>query len=103
MTETAAPGNRAPELREVTVDPSRGRKANARERLAFAAVAEDADGEDLTYSWAFGDGTLEEGASVTHRFRSKGVYKVVLTVTDGTETVRLRLLVDVKRAQRARR
>ncbi len=36
------------------------------------------------YQWNFGDGVRAEGKKVLHRFDRPGVYKVVLTVTDGT-------------------
>ena len=100
VTETASPGNQAPVVTDVSVVPADGRKANAQERVLFSALAEDGDGDELTYSWSFSDGTVEEGAEVAHRFARKGVYRVVLTVTDGTDTTRLRLLVDVKKGQK---
>ncbi|MFC5830376.1 PKD domain-containing protein [Nonomuraea insulae] len=40
-----------------------------------------------TYSWNFGDGSpAGQGASQTHSYPAKGVYKVTLTVTLGGET-----------------
>ena len=42
----------------------------------------DADGDNLTYRWDFGDGETAEGAKVSHAYKKLGVYKVSLTVTD---------------------
>ena len=76
---------------------SRG-KARAKKRLVFSAVASHPRGADLTYTWAFSDGKVREGADVVHRFTSKGEYRVVLTVSDGEQVTRVRLLVEVKKA-----
>ncbi|MFH1575089.1 MAG: PKD domain-containing protein, partial [Acidobacteriota bacterium] len=42
----------------------------------------DSDGNIVSYSWSFGDGTTGSGAIVTHTFRTRGVFTVRLTVTD---------------------
>jgi PKD repeat protein len=45
----------------------------------------DADGDPLTYTWNFGDGTpVRKGARVIHTFEKGGNYPVILTVDDGT-------------------
>jgi large repetitive protein len=46
----------------------------------------DPDGDKLTYSWDFGDGTKAEGAKVNHVYTKYGNYKIVLTVDDNTGT-----------------
>ena len=47
----------------------------------------DPDGDALTYSWNFGDGTAPSGpssiATATHTYASAGSYTAVLTVDDG--------------------
>ena len=47
----------------------------------------DPDGDALTYSWNFGDGTAASGpssiATATHTYASAGSYTAVLTVDDG--------------------
>ncbi|GAA0729751.1 hypothetical protein GCM10009060_29960 [Halorubrum trapanicum] len=39
-------------------------------------------GENLTYEWAFGDGTTAGGEAITHDYDTVGEYTVTLTVTD---------------------
>ncbi|BAJ00847.1 glycoside hydrolase family 6 protein [Shewanella violacea] len=48
-----------------------------------ASATRDADGDELTYSWDFGDETLGEGVNTEHSFSSLGSYIVTLTVSDG--------------------
>lgn len=48
-----------------------------------ASGSSDPNGDALTYSWDFGDGTTGSGVSVSHTFDSEGDYDVVLTVSDG--------------------
>jgi PKD repeat protein len=40
------------------------------------------DVEGLTVTWTFGDGELEQGVSVTHRYDEPGDYTVTMTVRD---------------------
>lgn len=48
-----------------------------------ASGSDDEDGEIVSYSWDFGDGTSAEGPVVEHVFPAQRVkYTVVLTVTD---------------------
>ncbi|CAM1343945.1 glycoside hydrolase family 9 protein [Tenacibaculum amylolyticum] len=46
----------------------------------------DPNGDALTYSWDFGDGTTATGVTVSHSYINIGDYSVVLTVSDGNET-----------------
>jgi serine protease AprX len=46
------------------------------------AGSSDADGDDLTYAWDFGDGKTATGATADHAFDATGAYDVTLTVTD---------------------
>jgi PKD repeat protein len=51
--------------------------------LLFAASATDPGTDPLSYSWDFGDGSTDQGDSLTHVFTDNGSYTVELTVTDG--------------------
>ena len=51
------------------------------------SVSTDAsDGEIVEYEWDFGDGRRAEGEQVSHVYRTPGVYRVTLTVTDDSGT-----------------
>ena len=55
--------------------------------VTLTAIASDADGDTLSYSWSFGDGvTAGDAASVLHRYESSGVYTATVVVTDGQAT-----------------
>jgi|GEM_PF-5834893 len=52
--------------------------------IRFTTNATDADGDALSYSWNFGDGSLAEpGQDVTHTFTSAGPFIVIVVVDDG--------------------
>ena len=46
----------------------------------------DADGDMLTYTWDFGDGSTGEGVRATHVYSEIGKYLVTLTVNDNSGT-----------------
>lgn len=50
----------------------------------YGLLSYDPDGNITGYRWEFGDGTVAEGAIVTHVFEKPGVYNVTLTVVDDT-------------------
>lgn len=47
------------------------------------AGSSDANGDALTYDWAFGDGATAIGPLVTHSYAATGTYTATLTVSDG--------------------
>jgi len=54
-------------------------------RVTFdASGSKDADGDNLTYNWNFGDGAQAEGRCVTHTYKRSGGHKVTLVVDDGS-------------------
>ena len=46
----------------------------------------DADGDNLTYTWDFGDGATGDGPQVTHVYSTIGKYLVTLNVNDNSGT-----------------
>src|SRR4051794_26435056 len=52
--------------------------------VAFTATGADADGDTLTYSWNFGDGTaVSTLQNPSHTYATAGTYSAVVTVSDG--------------------
>src|SRR5690349_5338185 len=47
-----------------------------------AQTANTAQGENVTYTWTFGDGATGNGAAVSHTYDSYGYYEVVVTARD---------------------
>ncbi len=47
-----------------------------------ASCSSDANGDNLTFSWDFGDGNTGTGSSATHTYASDGLFTAILTVTD---------------------
>ncbi len=57
----------------------------AHDQLLFdASGSADPDGAGLEYTWDLGDGTSRSGEKLRHAYDKPGVYKVKLTVRDGT-------------------
>jgi len=54
------------------------------------------DGDELTYSWDFGDGTTSTDASPIHTYSAFGTYEVTFTATNavGSSTVSQQLLIE---------
>ena len=72
-----SPGNRAPVGRFVSTTD-----ADTRTVSFSAADSYDLDGDRLTYSWDFGDGTSGSGETVSHTYDSGSAVEVTLTVRD---------------------
>jgi PKD repeat protein len=48
------------------------------------SASADPDGDAITFSWTYGDGSTGIGANPVHNYSAAGVFGVTLTVTDGT-------------------
>ena len=93
--ENVVAENSAPELTSATVTTGKG-KPKPGDLIAFSAVANDADGDGLHYSWDFGDGQTATGALVEHAYVVAGTYTAVVTVTDGMDSVTGTVQVTVR-------
>ncbi|MFD7663944.1 PQQ-dependent sugar dehydrogenase [Streptomyces sp. NPDC059788] len=51
-------------------------------KVRFGASATDADGDTLTYTWNFGDGTAAHQQNPTHTYRGNGTYTATVTARD---------------------
>ena len=51
-----------------------------------ASASSDPDGDNLTYSWDFGDDSTGQGSTPEHTYTNPGSYTVVLTISDGEFT-----------------
>ncbi len=56
------------------------------ESVFDGSSSSDPDGDLLSYTWDFGDGDTAKGARVTHIYKKRGKYKVVLKVDDNSGT-----------------
>jgi cytochrome c len=80
-TAVAQTTNRAPRVTSAAATPAAGYGAPL--TVAFSAAATDADGDTLSYSWNFGDGTSSGLQAPTHTYQQLGYYDATVTVTDG--------------------
>lgn len=51
------------------------------ETVKFNATATGAAGQKLTIKWNFNDGTTGDGEAVAHKFKKRGYYRVLVTVS----------------------
>ncbi len=79
LDQTGSYNNHAP---VASIAPATGIEGS---QIAFSAAASsDADGDALTYSWDFGDGSATgSGVAPSHTYADNGTYVVTLTVNDG--------------------
>ncbi len=93
---------------DVNRDPvamaGRDRTAKAGEAVLFDASGsfdpddpDNAERDEMSYTWDFGDGSAGHSMTVTHSYRNAGTYRVMLIVEDGnggTGTYELVVLVE---------
>ncbi len=79
-TITVTDGNIAPIADFVATPPTGIAPVNVN---FDASNSSDANGDALTYSWDFGDGTTGQGVNTSHSYTAVGIYQAKLTVSDG--------------------
>lgn len=76
---TAPPVNIAP-----IADPGGPYAGEPGQAVAFdGSASADPNGDPLTYSWTFGDGSIGTGVNPMHTYAASGNYTVTLVVNDG--------------------
>src|SRR5438034_5036725 len=74
--------NRAPTIGALSASPSTGLQAAT--PIAFSAAgANDPDGDPLSFTWDFGDGSTSKEQMPRHVYNTTGSFSVRCTVTDG--------------------
>jgi large repetitive protein len=97
-------GNTAPTATISAVTPlgqANGNVPHVGRELRFEGSGSDLNGDNLSYSWDFGDGQTAAGSTVTHAYSSPGNKTVTLTVFDGTHTTPATTQVIVNALPRA--
>ena len=65
-----------------------------------ASASTDPDGDTLSFTWNFGDGTPNQGGKiVTHTYVKVGLFNATVTVSDGTLSSQSQVQVDVNITQ----
>src|SRR5882672_6706687 len=78
--------NHAPKLGAVTASPTTGLMSAS--IITFNASASDDDGDSLTYTWDFGDGSsTATGNAPTHVYNAANTFTARVTVSDGKKDV----------------
>lgn len=77
----SASGNDAPERVSLAITPA-GEALVAATQMTFTGSAVDPEGDPLTFTWDFGDGSRAQGSTVTHVYESEGNFNVTLAVED---------------------
>jgi fibronectin-binding autotransporter adhesin len=75
----------APAFSSLSAGPNPGLTGQA---IRYLAVASDVNNDVLSYTWNFGDGTLGTGSTTNHVYTVPGIYSVIVSVNDGSWTVR---------------
>ena len=90
-----APANKAP-IAGFSATPTSGM---APLLVSFdASNSSDPDGDNLEYSWNFGDGSSGTGLTIAHEFINPGSYEVELVVSDGSLTNSITQFIQVDAA-----
>ena len=91
-------GNRKPVIDLVINDTIVKNKINLDVNTSYtfnASASIDLDGDSLTYTWDFGDGSNATGSVVTDTYEEEGTYQLWLTVSDGTDDATYHVIIQV--------
>jgi PKD repeat protein len=91
------PTNDAPGSLSISIDPT---DPDTGTSVSITGSAVDPEGDDLYYSWTFGDTYTGMGQTVSHQWTSTGIFTLSMSVTDnhigtGTRPQKTSILVSV--------
>lgn len=96
-TPKAANSNLPPEIKGLS-----DRTATVGEAIPFdASESSDPEGDPLTFSWTFGDGSSGTGPTPTQTYASAGTYRVSLVIADGQTAAKAEAEVTIGAAASA--
>ena len=89
------PQDNQPPVAVLTADVTSGK---APLTVIFSATESfDPDGNELSFTWDFGDGTTESGSTSTHTYNDPGAYLATVTVSDGSLTATASVEIGVRK------
>jgi len=98
ITVVAGTGNNSAPTAEI-VTPFTGQSFVVNQVITFdGSNSSDPDGDELTYTWYFGDGTTGTGVTTTHQYSTPGLFTVTLEVSDGqlNDTDRVTIIIKIQ-------
>jgi autotransporter-associated beta strand protein len=85
-------GNVPPQIGSVSATPN---PVAAGQQVALSVPVSDANQDQLTTTWNFGDGSTGTGAITSHVYQTPGVYTAVATVSDGLAQAQSTIAITV--------
>lgn len=78
----------------------RGGNSSAESTIARRLPSTDPDGDPLSFTWDFGDGTSESGMTLTHTYTMPGTFNATVTVSDGSLSDTASVEIRVRKGKR---